>query len=62
MVFLTEHDEVHVQLFGALEDHLRDIVFRRAHDLSVGFDAPSASPIIIARPLPAKECLCTSTS
>jgi hypothetical protein len=39
MVFLTEHDEVHVQLFGALEDHLRDIVFRRAHDLSVGFDA-----------------------
>ena len=38
VVFLTQHDEIHIQLFGPLQDDLRDIVLRRADDLSVGID------------------------
>ena len=45
MVLVTEHEEVHVDLFRALEDDLGDIMVRGTNDFSVGFDACCSQPI-----------------
>jgi hypothetical protein len=35
VVLVAEHDEIHPQLLGALQDDLGDVVFRRIHELAM---------------------------
>ena len=45
VVLVPEHEQVHVELPGALQDDAPDVMLRRAQQLSVCVDARSRQPV-----------------